>query len=233
MTTKSPAEALVRELERLGTAQTRKTYLRHGACEPLFGVKFGDLRPIAKRVGVNQEIADALWATGNMDAMTLALLVADPKQMKSRQMDTWLKSANYSLLFSMLAGVVARSPHALSKWKKWSAAKNEKSLSAAYALLASWLVQDAAAVPGSCIEDALAAIESSIHEAPNQARQTMNQALIAIGIYREKERKRVYQVAKKIGKVEVDHGQTSCKTPDAATYIDRALASSRRKSSAC
>ena len=233
MTAPSPADAIVTELERLGTAQTRKTYMRHGACEPLFGVKFGDLRPIAKRVGTNQEIADALWATGNMDAMTLALLIGDPSQMKSRQIDAWLKSANYSLLFGMLADLVARSPYSFAKWKKWSVAKDEKSLSAAYALLASWIVKDAAAVPQSCVKEALTAIESSIHEAPNQARQNMNQALIAIGIYREKERKRVYQVAKKIGKVDVDHGQTGCKTPDAVTYIDRALASGRRKTNAC
>ncbi len=229
MTNNAPTDAILAELERLGTAQTRKTYLRHGACEPLFGVKFGDLRPIAKRIGARQEIADALWASGNMDAMTLALLVAEPNQIKSRQIDAWLASANYSLLSGMLADLVARSPHALAKWKKWSASKNEKTLSSAYAMLASWLVKDAGSVPRSCIHEALAAIESSIHDAPNQARHNMNQALIAIGIYSEQDRKRVYQVAKKIGKVEVDHGQTNCKTPDAATYIERALAKNRRK----
>jgi len=30
--------------------------------------------------------------------------------------------------------------------------------------------------------------------------------------------------AKRIGKVEVDHGETSCKTPDASTYIRKAVA---------
>ena len=33
--------------------------------------------------------------------------------------------------------------------------------------------------------------------------------------------------AKKIGKVEVDHGDTNCKTPDAVLYIEKA---SKRKS---
>jgi hypothetical protein len=31
------------------------------------------------------------------------------------------------------------------------------------------------------------------------------------------------RTAKKIGKVEVDHGETNCKTPDAVTYIEKAL----------
>jgi hypothetical protein len=29
--------------------------------------------------------------------------------------------------------------------------------------------------------------------------------------------------AKQIGKVEVDHGRTSCKTPDAVAYINKAV----------
>ncbi len=30
------------------------------------------------------------------------------------------------------------------------------------------------------------------------------------------------EAAKRIGKVEVDHGETNCKTPDAAPYIEKA-----------
>jgi hypothetical protein len=35
--------------------------------------------------------------------------------------------------------------------------------------------------------------------------------------------------AQRIGKVEVDHGETGCKTPDAAKYIERAAARKRGK----
>ena len=43
---------------------------------------------------------------------------------------------------------------------------------------------------------------------------------------------------KKIGKVEVDHGQTSCKTPDAASYMAKVLAhrakgGAKRKRTGC
>ena len=34
---------VMQELETLGSEQTRKTWHRHGASEPMFGVKFGDL----------------------------------------------------------------------------------------------------------------------------------------------------------------------------------------------
>jgi hypothetical protein len=48
-------------------------------------------------------------------------------------------------------------------------------------------------------------------------------ALIAIGIYRPALTKDAVATAKRIGKVAVDHGETSCKTPDAIPYIERAL----------
>jgi hypothetical protein len=37
------AKDVMGQLERLGTAQARKTYARHGAGENMFGVSFADL----------------------------------------------------------------------------------------------------------------------------------------------------------------------------------------------
>ncbi|BCC12424.1 hypothetical protein BCM0074_2807 [Bacillus cereus] len=50
----------------------------------------------------------------------------------------------------------------------------------------------------------------------------MNSALIAIGIRNEDLEQIAIEVAHKIGKVQVDHGATSCKTPDAESYIKKA-----------
>jgi hypothetical protein len=56
------------ELARLGTAQNRKVYRRHGVGEPLFGVSYGNLRNLAKRIRVDQDLARELWDSGNHDA---------------------------------------------------------------------------------------------------------------------------------------------------------------------
>ena len=42
------AEEVLAELNALGTEQTKKTLLRHGATEPLFGVRIGDMKPLLK-----------------------------------------------------------------------------------------------------------------------------------------------------------------------------------------
>jgi len=44
-------------------------------------------------------------------------------------------------------------------------------------------------------------------------------AVICIGCRSAGLRKAALATAKRIGKVEVDHGDTACKTPDAAQYI--------------
>jgi hypothetical protein len=57
----------------------------------------------------------------------------------------------------------------------------------------------------------------------------MNRALIAIGCRSPGLRKLADAAAKRIGKVEIDHGDTACKTPDAAEYIERTWAHSTAK----
>lgn len=95
--------------ESMGSEQARMTYLRHGAREPLWGVKFGDLRPLAKRIGRNHALARQLWATGNADARLLG--AADgrcPAYLDQGRQPT----VSCSLLFSLpsQAPVTTRSP---------------------------------------------------------------------------------------------------------------------------
>jgi 3-methyladenine DNA glycosylase AlkD len=217
------------ELKRLGSEGTRRIYLRHGASEPLFGVKFADLNKLKKKIGVDHELAVGLWATGNSDAQTLALMVVDPDAMKSSEIDAWLRGVNYNLLLGMIAGLTAKTSFASTKWKKWSKSKSETSLVAAYNLISSWLKAAADEVPDQTIEDALSRIETSIHDSPNLARQAMNNALMAVGVFREDYRRRAMEVANSIGLVEVDHGETNCKTPDAAAYIKKAVTHNRKR----
>ena len=72
------AQQVLAELQKLGSEQTKKTLLRHGAKEPLFGVKIGDTKPLQKKLRGDTDLALALFDTGNYDAMYLAGLVCDP-----------------------------------------------------------------------------------------------------------------------------------------------------------
>ena len=78
----------------------------------------------------------------------------------------------------------------------------------------------------------LATIEGEIHARKNRVRDAMNSALIAIGIRNDALEEQALAAATRIGKVEVDHGETGCKTPDAADYIRRTLDRRRQKAAA-
>lgn len=66
------------ELKRLGTALTIKIYRRHGAEENFYGVSFANLKVLQNELKTDQALAEQLWETGNVDALCLATMVADP-----------------------------------------------------------------------------------------------------------------------------------------------------------
>lgn len=88
-------------------------------------------------------------------------------------------------------------------------------------------------MPDDWLSARMKEIERGIAKAPNYARHCMNAALIAIGGGRKALTRAAIAAAGRIGKVDVDHGDSSCKTPDAAGYIKKmALRKGGRKASA-
>src|SRR2546429_9802202 len=75
------AKDIVAELRKLGTEQTKKMWMTHGAQEPCLGVKVEDMKKIQKRVKMDYQLALDLYDTGIADAMYLAGLIADDAKM--------------------------------------------------------------------------------------------------------------------------------------------------------
>jgi 3-methyladenine DNA glycosylase AlkD len=212
-------EAMTR-LAALGSEQTLKTYRRHGVTGPAFGVRYADLYALQKQIKVDQSLARGLWQSGNHDARVLATLVADPAAFTLEELEAWQAACDSYGLNDAVAGIAARSPLARQLAERWRRAKAE------YRAAAGWHVVGGLSAPGTDADDAwlrpcLEEIRVGIHAAPNRTRSAMNSALISIGGYRPALRDEALAVAKAIGKVEVDHGDTSCKTPDAVEYIEK------------
>ena len=105
----------------------------------------------------------------------------------------------------------------------WIKSKDEWRASAGWNILAHLALADNG-LPDSDFESMLTRIESRIPQAKNRTRHAMNNALIAIGSRNEHLAELATTAAGRIGKVEVDHGETGCKTPDAASYIAKTRA---------
>ena len=72
ISTRLELPSILKELEKLGTEQNRKIYRNHGATGKFFGVSFGNLRKLGKKIGINHMLASELIETGNVDAQALA-----------------------------------------------------------------------------------------------------------------------------------------------------------------
>ena len=235
MTTKE----ILTELEEYGDEQTRKTYMKLGAKEPLFGVKVQDLKKILKKTKKNHDLSLALYASGNYDAMYLAGLMADEKQMSKEQLELWVSKAYFSYLSEYtVPWVAAETEYGFELGLKWIRSDIETVASAGWGTLAYY----AAVHPDEMLDidtyiKLLDTVENEIHSAQNRVRYAMNGFVIAIGSYVEALTKKSKEVAKKIGKVTVDVGGTACKVPLANDYIDKVIAKGRigvkRKTARC
>src|SRR5262245_2522718 len=92
------AQEVLCELQALGTEQTKKTWLRHGAREPVFGVKIGDMKKIQKKIKKDYQLALNLYASDNADAMYFAGLIADETKMTKKDLQKWALAANWHMI---------------------------------------------------------------------------------------------------------------------------------------
>jgi len=224
MTTKQ----VLAKLKSLGTAQTRKTYGRHGVTGDMFGVKYGDMYKLVKQIKTDHDLALSLWDSGNHDARVLATMVADPDRLTGKVLGAWIKDVDNHVLSAALAGIAGRSGAGRKLMPRWMSAKGE------WPSATGWgMVSHIAAEPGALtIEECrtlLGAVESKIHGSKNRVKYSMNSAMIAMGSYVPGLENEAVRVAKRIGQVEVDHGLTNCETPFAAPYIRKAAAHHRAK----
>ena len=213
-------------LKSLGTEQNRKVYKRHGAAENVFGVSSAELKNLKKKIKLDHELALGLWTSGNHDARMLAAMVADPKRMDRETLDAWAYGLRNYVETDALGGLAAKSPVARETLERWIRSDDEWTAAGGWTILAH-LAMDQNGLPDEYFETHLATIERDLQGSKNRVRHQMNGALIAIGGSRPALEEKALAVASRIGKVEVDHGETECKTPDAAAYIEKMV--KRRK----
>lgn len=209
------------ELAAKGSEATKRIFLRHGAREPFFGVKVGDLKVIQKKIKGDQALALQLYATGNGDAQYLAGMVVDGRQMSAAQLQAWADGAAWGMISgTTVPWAASEHPDGFVLALKWIDSPK------GHVAVSGWrtLGALAATVPDEKLamkqfSALLDRVAKSIHTAPNDVRYAMNGFVIACGTYLAPVADRAITTARKIGRVEVDMGDTDCKVPDAESYI--------------
>lgn len=232
-------QEVLSELESYGNEQTKKVLIPHGAKEPFYGVKVADLKKILKKTKKNHELSLELYATGNSDAMYLAGLMADEKQITREQLQDWVEKAYwYYLSEYAVPWVAAETEFGFEIGLEWIESKEENIAAAGWATLAYYasVNKDEDLDINKYIE-LLERAGKEVHTAENRVRYTMNGFVISVGTYIETLTPKSSEIAEQIGKVEVEMNGTSCKVPLATQYIqkvvDKDKIGKKRKTARC
>lgn len=212
------------ELEALGTEQNKKVYMNHGAHEPLFGVATGAMKPLARKLKKNQPLAEKLYNTGNYDAMYFAGMIADLKVMTEADFERWMETAYFYMLSDYVVAVtLAETEFAQSVADRWIESGKELYMSAGWSCY-DWLLgsRPDSEFDRDKLKAMLDILEKTIHNQANRTKYAMNNFISSVGISYLPLHSEAVMVAEAVGRVDVKMGGTSCKTPLAAEYIQKA-----------
>lgn len=218
-------EIVMQELEALGKERLKKMYLSNGAHEPLFGVATGAMKPIAKKIKINQPLAEQLYATGNYDAMYFAGIIADPKAMTEADFERWMDGAYFYMLSDYVVAVtLAESDIAQEVADKWIASDEELRMSAGWSCYC-WLLGSRPDVEfaESKIANLLEIVEKTIHDSPERTKSSMNNFMYTVGVSYLPLHDKAVETAKAVGPVEVKRDKKKSSILLASESIQKAV----------
>jgi 3-methyladenine DNA glycosylase AlkD len=218
-------QTVMQELESLGTERLKKIYMQQGAREPLFGVATGAMKPLFRKVKINQALADALYATGNYDAMYFAGMIADPKAMTEADFDYWMETAYFHMISDFIVAVtLAESDLAQTVSDRWIASGRDLHVSAGYSCYC-WLLGNRKdeAFDREKLSVMLDVVENTIHASEDRAKYAMNYFVTTVGVSYQPLHEKALTVAKAIGTVAINGGKKSISLPVAADEIQKAI----------
>jgi 3-methyladenine DNA glycosylase AlkD len=217
-------EEALRRLESLGDEKMRAHNTKNGVGDNQFGVKHGDIRGLAKKIGPDHELAMSLWKTGNLDARYLAILLITPRNLSANEVDRMVRSVDYapSVTFAWLADwltnyVVKQHPDKETLRQKWMAEDDRWAARAGWSLTAERIVKSP---DGLDLPALLDRIETEMGDADPAVQWTMNSALAEIGIHLPKLRKRAIAIGEKLGIYRDYPVSKGCTSPFAPIWIN-------------
>ncbi len=181
----SPEErvsAILDELRARGSAENRAGMARYGIkVDDAFGVSVHELRKAAKDLGLDHDLALALWATGNHEARLLACFVDDPEAVTGEQLEAWASGFDsWDICDQATTSLFDRTRHAWTKAAEWARRGEEWVKRGGFALMAGLAVHDKKADDDAFLR-LLPLVERGARDERNFVKKAVNWALRNIG----------------------------------------------------
>ncbi|MCI2958457.1 DNA alkylation repair protein [Agromyces atrinae] len=207
-------DEVLAELGALEDPKIRAVNERHGDDH---GVNLTQLRAVAKRVGMQPDLARELWATGDAAARLVAILTSRPRSYSAPELDEMLREARVPKVHDWLLNyLVQKGPHADELRAAWFADADPIVASAGWSLTA----KHVAAAPDDIDADGLLdIIEREMKDAPARLQWSMNEVLAAIGIHRSDLRARAIAIGERLEVLKDYPTAPNCTSPYAPLWI--------------
>lgn len=149
------------------------------------GIGLTRLRTLAKQIGRNRELAQALWATDVYDARVIALLIDDPARLTREQAETQVEELAGGMLahvFASCDATLAKTPFVVDLADQWVRSPDPIRRECGYGLLYEASKFSSRKAPGDEFFLAhVGRIAAAIATEPEKVRLAMATALMGIG----------------------------------------------------
>lgn len=167
-----------------------------------FGVSVPALRKLAKSIGKDHALAQALWESGLHEARELATMIADPELVTEELMERWVMDIDsWDVCDHCCGNLWDKTPFAYRKAREWSRRPEEFVKRAAFSLMAALAVHDKTASDDAFIKFFAIIKRESIDER-NFVKKAVNWALRQIGKRNRKLNRQAIETAREIQKLD-------------------------------
>lgn len=137
-------EKVIEQLKSMANPRNVEGMARYGINpKNNLGISIYNLRPLAKEIGKDHELALRLWESGIHDARLLAVFIEDSTKITEEQMESWAKDFDsWDVCDQTCTSLFDMSPLAWKKVGDWAERKEEFVKRAAFSLLAGLAVHD-------------------------------------------------------------------------------------------
>lgn len=221
-------EIVMQELLSMGEEKRKAIQIKQGLTNS-YGIPLGKLRTYAKNYKGEQELGMKLWMSGNYEAMMLATMIMDPKQLTSIEMEQMIDIANHNFVVDEVAiklfAVTKEAEQVMKKWIFEKDLKGRAGWNIAIGILMKKKLKD------ETINELLDIIYKDMKDTEEEKRWAMNRFLCETGIRREDYRDTCLSIGEELGVYKDQKVPKGCTSAYALSWIPAGirLAESKKK----
>lgn len=188
-----------------------------------YGIGLTNLRKLAKKIGRNRDLAQALWQSNVYDAKVIALIIDDPKQITHDQAERQVEELNGGMLahvFASCDATLAKTPFVIELAEQWVRSDDPVRRDCGYGLLYEVSKFSGRKAPSDdFFLKHVKRIAATIDDEPDNIRLAMGFALMGIGKRNAQLNKATLAVAQAVGPIEFYSASGNCDPFDVVKHL--------------